>query len=459
MRCPPVSLSDLGAWARAGVHASDMHTALARRDDAGLLALFRAPDAALPDMAEPKVRLDALPLPSGQARRAKRLLRAIERDLEALKNGVPFGRRLLPWAAAMVAVSLPLPIPFHTGQRKFSSLQVAARTKDVMLLLGLIAQDTSTPRAFGRHVENRVFLDLAGTAVYAGPAFIPAARHLMSDLRFNIPATVGIAAATLLYFNRAHLPGMVRGLRERLGIPARTPLSDAARQEIRAWASELTSQKNRLDTLVGEFRQGTQAGLSDNLNRLLNQLEGSFTQLGRELVACAPDPHAQAAPSKPNEDVYPKLSVALFSLMIACSLGAFLHQEISALVDLCARGVWIFSELAKAAADASVNLQGILQSFKEISGLALLLLGYLAANQGLGFLHSDAKSFWIGTAALSAANITLPGPVATVVSKALGKALQTCHRSPAAAAPDPEEARAQAGAVDTITPPPTPRPT
>ena len=172
------------------MYATDLHSALAPRDDAALLAALREPCADVPDMAALRARVEALPLPAAQTRCCKRLLRAIERDLDALTTGVPVGRRLLPWAAAMVAVMLPLAIPFHTGQRKFSSLQVAARTKDVMLLLGLIARDTSTPRAFGRHVENRVFLDLAGAAVYAGPAFISAARHLMSDLRFIDPAQI-----------------------------------------------------------------------------------------------------------------------------------------------------------------------------------------------------------------------------------------------------------------------------
>ena len=410
-------------------------------------------------MAALRVRLEALPLPAAQARRCKRLLRAIERDLDALTAGVPIGRRILPWAAAMVAVMLPLPIPFHTGQRKFSSLQVAARAKDVMLLLGLIARDTSTPRAFGRHVENRVFLDLAGAAVYAGPAFIPAARHLMSDLRFNIPATLAIAASALLYFNRHMLPKAAR----RLGLEATgAPVNETARQEINAWAGELAQQRTRLDNLVSDFRQGAERGLGDNLNRLLNQLDGSFKQLAGEISDCGGGPEAQSALSRPNVDAYPKLAVAMFSLMIVCSLGAFLSQEISALVDLCARGVWIFSELAKSAADSTVNLQGVLQTFKEISGLALLLLGYLGANQGLGFLHSDARSFWIGTAALSVANVTLPGPVATVVSNGLGAVLRACHRTPPApveAAPDPEQAAAQSAAVGTIAPPLSSTPT
>ena len=452
-------MGEMGGWVRQGVHASDIHSALAPRDDAGLLAALRSPGAEVPDTAELMMRLDALSLPPAERRRCRRLLRAIERDLDALKTGVPFGRRCLPWAAAMVAVCLPLPIPFYTGQRKFSSLQVAARTKDVMLLLGLIARDTSTPRAFGRHVETRVFLDLAGAAFYAGPAFIPGARQLMSDLRFNIPATVAIAASALLYFNRDMLPKLARSLGERLGLePAAASVGEAARSEIHAWAGELASQKNRLDMLVRASRQGANQGLSDNLNRLLNQLDGSFKKIARELADCAPDPHAPVAIGEPNVDVYPKLAVALFSLMIVCSLGAFLYQEISALVDLCARGVWIFSELAKGAADCSVNLQGILQNFKDISGLALLLLGYLAADQGLGFLHADARSFWAGTAALSLANLTLPGPVATVVSTGLGKVLQACHRKPnrpAVALPDSAQAapRTMADADNSPRPP------
>jgi hypothetical protein len=442
----------LGASASRALHASDIHTALAPRDDARVLAALRGAEetqsikAALAVAAE---RLNALPLPPGQARRVRRLLGAVSRDLNALDNGVPFGRRLLPWAAAMVAVSLPLPIPFYTGQRKFSSLQVAARVKDVMLLLGLLARDTSTPRAFGRHVENRVFLDLAATGIYAGPAFIDSARHLMSDLRFNIPATLAIAGSSLLYFNRHKLPSLGRSLRACVGCSPAAPQSARAGQEIRAWAASLEEEKTRLHTLLQNCQDNTPKALSDNLNRVLNQLAASFQGIAEELATCLPQEPARARAQ--NLDLYPKLAVALFALMIAGSLGAFLHQEISALVDLCARGVWIFTELAKAALDPAVNLQGILQTFKEISGLALLLLGYLSANEAIGFLDQGARDFWIGTAALSLGNITLPGPVATVVSQGLGRVLEACHRRP------DHTSRADSGeGLDTIAAPQAP---
>lgn len=447
--------------ARSALHASDIHTTLAPRDDAGLIAELREPRAM--DFPNLLAQLETLPLPPAQLRRCGRLVRAIERDLSALHTGVSCGRRMLPWAAAMVLVNLPLAIPFYTGQRKFSSLQVAARAKDLMLLMGLLTRDTSTPHAFRRHVENRVFLDLAGSALYAGPAFIPAARHLMSDPRFNIPVTVAIAVSALLYFNRQMLPNAARTLGAHLRIEAINhpppQCDEAAHREIHAWAEALVAEKNRLEASVRAYRHHdspnhSPRALSDNLNRLLNQLDGSFKQLADELLAYAPQQASPHALSHTNPDVFPKLVVALFSLMIAGSLGAFLYQEISALVDLCARGVWIFSELAKAAADSSVNLQGILQNFKEISGLAMLLLGYLSANQSLGFLQADTPRFWIGTAALSAANLTLPGPVATVVSRGLGKVLETCHGTPRPAPAAAQDAVAAPAAVDTIATPP-----
>jgi hypothetical protein len=371
--------------------------------------------------------LDRADFPPKMKKRYMALCDSISHDLKALNDGVPVKERLLRAAGTLLAYPLPLAVPLYTGEKQFSSIVIPHFIKNGMLLLGLVNNDTSGKQVFSSHFNNRLFMNTVISAIYAIPTFVKPAQFLLHNTGFNLGAAAVSGIATLAQFNMDKTKEIADKVSDILFSSGNNEftINENAKDELRAFVDTLKQEKGTLSSLKENFTGEGGKKLSDTLNAQMSHILSVMDKLNKDIEGALGESVSGSAnaTNTVNADFYPKLGLTAMTALIAAATMGLMYPDPIGIVNFVVDSAVIVSEMWKQMSNPNADLQDAVKTLKDLVGLNLTMTLYLSVNKGVHFLDMGAKGFWAGTAAMTAANLTIPGAVAGTTANTLGQAL------------------------------------
>jgi hypothetical protein len=411
---------------------TDIYTALSPEDDKEFKQIIRQDLGATIEQWHEHNKdlgdiLDRADFPPKMKKRYMALCDSISQDLKALKDGVSVKERLLRAAGTLLAYPLPLAIPLYAGEKQYSSTLIPHFIKNGMLLLGLVNNDTSGKQVFSNHFNNRLFVNTVISAIYTIPTFVKPAQFLSHNMGFNLGVAAVSGIATFAQFNMDKTKEIADKVSDMLFATGNHEftVNDSAKAELRAFVDTLKQEKETLSSLKENFTGGGGKNLSDTLNSQMSHLLSEMDKLNKDIEGALGESASVAANATNmiNADFYPKMGLTAMTAVIAAATIGLMYPDPIGIVDYVVDGALIISEMWKQMSNPNVDLQDAVKTLKDLVGLNLTMTLYLSVNKGIHFLDMGAKGYWAGTAAMTAANLTIPGAVGGAAGNVLGQAL------------------------------------
>ncbi|MEJ2445282.1 MAG: hypothetical protein P8Y42_17810, partial [Exilibacterium sp.] len=360
----------------------------------------------------------------------KRLLEQcanISHDLKAMKNGIPVKERLLRGAATLLTYPLALAIPLHTGEKQYSSTLIPHFAKNALLLLGLANNDTSGKQVYENHFNNRLFINTLISGIYAIPTFLKPAEFLRHNIGFNVGAATAVGMGTFAQFNKDKTKDIMDKVQSIIfgSDDKNFTINDNAKTELRDFVQQLQQEKGTLSAMREGFTQNGNKELSDTLNYQVSHVLSLMDKLSLDLKNVMGESAPVSSANNQNADFYPKLGLTVLTAVIGAATVGLMYPDPIGMVDYVVDGATMTSEMWKQMINPNVDTQGAVKTLKDLVGLNLTMTLYLGVNKGVNFLDKGAAGYWSGTAAMTAANLTVPGIVGEAAGNAIGQILSS----------------------------------
>lgn len=407
---------------------TDIYGALSQQDSKMFTSQLRGQYASTIDgWMEYNQQLDHIlsqaEVPAKIRRECHKQLSCINRTLSSLRNGVPFRERLWLGLSTLLAYPMPLAVPLISGEKAYSSTLIPHFAKNACLLMGLIANDTTDSGVRWRHFTNRLFINTMIGIAFFGTTMADHFHATEQELGKNIPLNVCLGAlagvATFTWFNSEKVMSMLRQASEKMtGLLFKNPqgsdfeINPGAREHILHCLDHLKTQKQVLENIKSQFiQEGKQ--VNDTINSQLTAISDAIDKLV-ELF--------EPLPEQSNPVHIPKMGLTGTTGVICAGVVALMIPDLVGAIDYVIDGALCVSEMVKEQNNPNADMQKAIQTFKELVGLNLTMVLYLTPNKFIDFLH-NSTGYSVGTAAMTLANLTIPGMVGSVAGDYAGKAI------------------------------------
>ncbi len=409
------------------VRQTDGYTAVARGDDTQFLTTLR--QDALPTLQAGVAALlnDLQSVQAAQAVEAHfgARLRQVDSTLQALQATQPLAVRVAAYLGMnTVLPALPLAVATVGGQQQYAATLVGYCAKSLLMALGSARSPTATNRhSLLDHFMARHFNSVVQGAVNALPTFVSRLHGLNGDPAFHLVAG---ALATGALFGGFFGPEIKAGINNwRTGSPhpglrqAGEALTPQARDALARMKAALEADRASLLGVREDFTAESQHGLSPYTSKQITLAANAYLAAASELGVTL----GEATPMQPsNPDRSAKLAIAAVTGLVCATTTALMYPDAIGMAALGSSAVFTTSVMLKAAANPGMRRRDALEEFKSFASLSLVLVGALAANRAAGgFIEHHPQGLLVGSLALAALNVTIPGPVGHLAANGIEK--------------------------------------
>jgi hypothetical protein len=354
---------------------------------------------------------------------------------------------------------LALAVPYKLNQLKYLALQIAFYAKTAAYTAGAMANPNTGARDWVNIGIERHVLTGVQAAIYAAPALLknPKVQEMRDNIAFNLAASaVAIGTLTASYY-ADKFGSMFESAKQKL-TGGETPttmreLPDAARPAVTHMLGLAKTEETRLseaerlfEGVVNDATSGKVSKAADKYRELVGKLE-AIAGAGQDIAV----PEARRA----NSDLVPKVGLAVMTAAATVTTTALIIPDWAGVVDFAADAAFVSALMVATSQNPKKNLQNALDDFKNFVGLSATALPVLAFDKGLNFINphppgTDTKNielvttlaaenihkpgFWVATAVLTAANLTLSGHAGEVIAKAAGAIMNRAGQADAESA-------------------------
>jgi len=431
----------LAASSQAGVmqrlwNMADIRTLLSPADDHEFIAALRTPtdatdgdgarlDRLVGHVSELKSHLDSAGLDGALATRFKARLDEVGVTLKALQTDKSLGER----AAKVIGINamlapLPLMIPLMTKprQQKTEAEIVALMAKAMVEAIGMIRTPTTDNNLLKDRAMARYYANMVQAVEFALPTFVSSLRFLNDSPTFNIAAGAVSTGALFGGFLSKEIRDKYNVWRTGSTHPdlrkAGVALSSETKAALHAVRNAVEMDQQMLNGAKDRFITEHGRELSPHLSKQVAIAVSAYQRIADELAECiglpAAEGHAQ------NSDRSAKLALALFSTAVCTATTVLMLPDKIGTVDLASDAAFTSALMFSLMADKNVSRKDALEEFKTFVGLSLVMLAVLAANKAANdFMERGVSGLLVGSIAMSALNLTMPGPVGHAAARGI----------------------------------------
>jgi hypothetical protein len=432
---PSAPASSMARAARALIRMSDVRTLLTQADDRKFIAALREPSSEAADGArldrltdhitELTARIDEAGLDGALAKRLKTRLHEIGDTLNALRTDRPLHERAAKIAGLhMLLAPLPLAIPLMTRprQQKTEAEIAALMAKALVEGLGMIRTPTSDNNLLKDRAMARYYPNMVQALEFALPTFVSSLRFLNGNAGFNVAAGAISTGALFGGFLSKEIREKYNLWRTGSAHPdlrqAGLSLSAETKAALDAVRIAAETDGNALNDTKTAFVANDSHELSPHVSKQVAIAVNAYQRLADELADCIGLPPAPT--STENRDRSAKLALALFSTAVCVATTVLMLPDKIGTVDLASDAAFTSALMFSLMADKNVSRKDALEEFKTFVGLSLVMLGVLAANKAANdFIEHGVSGLLVGSIAMTALNLTAPGPVGHAAAKAI----------------------------------------
>ena len=422
--------------AKALVKMSDAGTLLSRADDREFIAGLRAPsngaagdgpklDRLTAHVGGLKARIGEAGLDDALAARFTKRLDEVGVTLNALRTDRPLHERAAKVAGLhMLLAPLPLAIPLMTKprQQKTEAEIAALMAKAMVEAIGMIRTPTTDDNLLKDRAMARYYANMVQAIEFALPTFVSSLRFLNSNAAFNIAAGAISTGALFGGFLSEEIRQKFNVWRSGSANPhlhrAGLSLSAETKAALEAVRTAAESDGQALNDAKAAFVANGSRELSPHVGKQVAIAVNAYQRLADELADCIGLPPA-ASPAE-NRDRSAKLALALFSTAVCVATTVLMLPDKIGTVDLASDAAFTSALMFSLMADKNVSRQDALEEFKTFVGLSLVMLAVLAVNKAANdFIEDGVSGLLVGSIAMTALNLTVPGPVGHAAAQAI----------------------------------------
>lgn len=431
----------LAASSQAGVmqrlwNMADIRTLLSPADDHEFIAALRTPtdatdgdgarlDRLVGHVSELKSHLDSAGLDGALATRFKARLDEVGVTLKALQTDKSLGER----AAKVIGINamlapLPLMIPLMTKprQQKTEAEIVALMAKAMVEAIGMIRTPTTDNNLLKDRAMARYYANMVQAVEFALPTFVSSLRFLNDSPTFNIAAGAVSTGALFGGFLSKEIRDKYNVWRTGSTHPdlrkAGVALSSETKAALHAVRNAVEMDQQMLNGAKDRFITEHGRELSPHLSKQVAIAVSAYQRIADELAECIGLPAAQGHAQ--NSDRSAKLALALFSTAVCTATTVLMLPDKIGTVDLASDAAFTSALMFSLMADKNVSRKDALEEFKTFVGLSLVMLAVLAANKAANdFMERGVSGLLVGSIAMSALNLTMPGPVGHAAARGI----------------------------------------
>lgn len=431
----PLASSALRA-VKAFAKMSDVRTLLSQADDREFIAGLRAAssdeaadgarlDRLADHITELKAHVGAVALDDALAARFKTRLDEIGSTLNALRTDRPLHERVAKITALNALLApLPLIIPLMTKprQQKTEAEISALMAKAMIEGIGLIRTPTTDNNLLKDRAMARYYANTVQALEFALPTFVSSLRFLNSNAAFNVVAGTISTGALFGGFLSQEIREKYNVWRTGSAHPelhrAGLALSNDTKAALEAVRTAVEIDRAILNDAKAAFVENDRRELSPHVSKQVAIAVNAYQRLADELAACIGLPPEQTP--QENRDFSAKLALALFSTAVCAATTILMVPDTIGTVDLASDAAFTSALMFSLMADKNVGRQDALEEFKTFVGLSLVMLAVLAANKMANdFLEHGVSGLLVGSIAMTALNLTMPGPVGHSAAQAI----------------------------------------
>lgn len=422
--------------AKSFAKMSDIRTLLSQVDDREFIAGLRASSDESPEngarldrltnhILELKEHVDGAGLDSALAARFKARLDEVGDTLNALRTDRPLPERAAKIVGLNVLLApLPLVIPLMTKprQQKTEAEIAALMAKALVEGIGMIRTPTTDNNLLKDRAMARYYANMVQAVEFALPTFVSSLRFLNTNAAFNVAAGAISTGALFGGF-------LAKDIREKYNVwrtgsahpdlhQAGIALSDETKAALKAVRGAVEMDRDALNETKTAFIQDGTRELSPHVSKQVAIAVNAYQRIADELADCIGLPPAQT-PAE-NRDRSAKLALALFSTAVCVATTVLMLPDKIGTVDLASDAAFTSALMFSLMANSNVSRKDALEEFKTFVGLSLVMLGVLAANKAANdFIEHGVSGLLVGSIAMTALNLTTPGPVGHAAAQAI----------------------------------------
>ena len=430
--------SSVGRAARALIKMSDVRTLLNPAGDREFLAGLRTPsngqesdDAQLDRLTnhvtQLKASIEGAGVTDELATRFKKRLDEVGTTLTALRTDRPLHERATKIVGLHVLLApLPLAIPLLTKprQQKTEAEIAALMAKAMVEAIGMIRTPTTDNNLLKDRAMARYYPNMVQAIEFALPTFVSSLRFLNSNAAFNIAAGAVATGALFGGFLSDEIRQKFNVWRTGSAHPdlhqAGRSLSAETKAALEAVKTAAELDGKTLNDAKAAFLANGSRELSPHVSKQVAIAVNAYQRLANELADCIGLPPA-GSPAE-NQDRSAKLALALFSTAVCVATTVLMLPDKIGTVDLASDAAFTSALMFSLMADKNVSRQDALEEFKTFVGLSLVMLAVLAANKAANdFIEHGVSGLLVGSIAMTALNLTMPGPIGHAAAQAIEK--------------------------------------
>lgn len=444
---PPGGTQDasmpLAASSQAGVmqrlwNMADIRTLLSQANDHEFIGALRAPmdeanadgdgarlDRLVSHVSALKTHLDSAGLDGALATRFKARLDEVGVTLKALQTDKPLGERatkVIGLNALLAPLPLMIPLMTKPRQQKTEAEIVALMAKAMVEAIGMIRTPTTDNNLLKDRAMARYYANTVQAVEFALPTFVSSLRFLNDSPAFNIAAGAVSTGALFGGFLSKEIRDKYNVWRTGSKHPdlrkAGVALSSETKAALDAVKTAVEMDQQMLNGAKDRFITEHGRELSPHLSKQVAIAVNAYQRIADELAECiglpAAEGHAQ------NSDRSAKLALALFSTAVCTATTVLMLPDKIGTVDLASDAAFTSALMFSLMADKNVSRKDALEEFKTFVGLSLVMLAVLAANKAANdFMERGVSGLLVGSIAMSALNLTMPGPVGHAAARGI----------------------------------------
>lgn len=422
--------------AKAFAKMSDVRTLLSQADDREFIADLRSPstddathgarlDRLTDHVAELKAQIGAMGLDAALAERFKTRLDEVDGTLNALRTNRPLHERVVKIVGLNALLApLPLIIPLMTKprQQKTEAEISALMAKAMIEGIGLIRTPTTDNNLLKDRAMARYYANMVQAVEFALPTFVSSLRFLNGNAAFNVVAGAVSTGALFGGFLSKEIREKYNVWRTGSAHPelhaASLALSGETKAALEAVRTAVEMDRTALNDTKAAFVENDRRELSPHVSKQVAIAVNAYQRLADELAASIGLPPEQT-PGE-NRDFSAKLALALFSTAVCVATTVLMLPDKIGTVDLASDAAFTSALMFSLMADKNVGRKDALEEFKTFVGLSLVMLAVLAANKMANdFIEHGVSGLLVGSIAMTALNLTTPGPVGHAAAQAI----------------------------------------
>lgn len=384
---------------------------------------------------ELKTEIQKIP-PNKERQKLEKLALNLIHKIDAISSGKKLyakaATKLFFSLASISLCILPLMVAKKNNYNQVLAATISGYAKTMLILIGLIINQTADSRTFTRHLKERHIPYLTPNIPFALSTYNKTIGQFNKENQWTFNGISAVFCA--IVFMATSSPDTFKKPIEKVFNKTKSFLDQQKPKNSEKIPQELAdSLRNLLDTTIIQSQQFSSRRtsfenkgntLNDVLSNQLSDINHASNLLKEGLLKAFNTEETHSLENKPlkpeNTDFSRKLVFAILAALLCAGSAATVYDEPVGLIGAGVDAALTTGEMLKTALNPTANVQRASEKFGSYSGLTPFLLLFGLANKIPKKHFADSVAgLTVGTAVLIAATMTLPRTTSEILSKSI----------------------------------------